>query len=114
MTGSVEQRIFTALKNLIGLRKQTTAFADLDNHQLLELDTQNLLVFMRVDPANSRNKVMVVANFNGASQTLSTDALISNGFVRPAAMKDLCTGERIKVVNGEIRVSPLTCLWLID
>jgi amylosucrase len=113
-TGTVEQRIFSALKKMIVLRKETTAFADLDNRQLQDVDTPNLLVFSRVDPSNSRNRVLVVANFNVEAQTLSSDALRSNGFLQPEAMKDLCTGERIEVSNDMIVLPPLSCLWLTD
>ncbi|MDP2026709.1 amylosucrase [Sulfuriferula sp.] len=113
-TGTVEQRIFSALKKLIVLRKETTAFADMDNRQLLDVDTPNLLVFSRVDPSNSRNRVLVVANFNVEAQTLPSDALRSNGFLQPEAMKDLCTGERIEVSNDMVALPPLSCLWLTD
>ncbi len=113
-TGTVEQRIFSALKKMIVLRKETTAFADMDNRQLLDVDTPNLLVFSRVDPSNSRNRVLVVANFNVEAQTLPTDALRSNGFLQPEAMKDLCTGEHIEVSNDRVVLPPLSCLWLTD
>lgn len=113
-TGTVEQRIFSALKKMIVLRKETTAFADLDNRQLQDVDTPNLLVFSRVDPSNSRNRVLVVANFSVEAQTLPSDALRSNGFLQPEAMKDLCTGERIEVSNDMIVLPPLSCLWLTD
>ena len=113
-TGTVEQRIFSALKKMIVLRKETTAFADMDNRQLLDVDTPNLLVFSRVDPSNSRNRVLVVANFNVEAQTLPSDALRSNGFLQPEAMKDLCTGERIEVSNDMVVLPPLSCLWLTD
>ncbi|MES1999488.1 MAG: amylosucrase [Pseudomonadota bacterium] len=113
-TGTVEQRIFSALKKMIVLRKETTAFADLDNRQLLDVDTPNLLVFSRVDPSNSRNRVLVAANFNVEAQTLPSDALRSNGFLQPEAMKDLCTGERIEVSNDMVILPALSCLWLTD
>lgn len=113
-TGTVEQRIFSALKKLIVLRKETTAFADMDNRQLLDVDNSNLLVFSRVDPSNSRNRVLVVANFNVEAQMLPSDTLRSNGFLQPEAMKDLCTGEHIEVSNDMIALPPLSCLWLTD
>ena len=69
-TGTVEQRIFSALKKIIALRKETMAFADFDNRQLLTVDNPNLLVFSRTDPQNIRNRVLVVGNFNVEAQTL--------------------------------------------
>lgn len=113
-SGSVEQRIFSSLKNLIALRKEITAFADLDNRHLIVMDNPNLMLFVRADPANSRNRVLVVANFNGAPQTLSIDALKAAGFVQLNAIKNLCTGSRVDINDEILSIPPLSCLWLTD
>ena len=113
-TGTVEQRIFSALKKMIALRKETTAFADFDNRQLLTVDNPNLLVFSRTDPQNSRNNVLVVGNFNGEAQTLHIGDLRPHGFFQQDGMKDLCTGARIAVENDAIPISPLSFYWLSD
>jgi len=44
-SGTVEQRIFSALKKMIAIRKELNAFADFDNRQLLSVDNPNLLCF---------------------------------------------------------------------
>ena len=113
-TGTVEQRIFSALKKMIALRKETTAFADFDNRKLLTVDAPNLLIFSRTDPQNIRNKILVVGNFNVEAQTLAIDALRSHGFFQLEDMKDLCSGEHIMVENDVVVVPPLTCYWLTD
>ncbi len=113
-TGTVEQRIFSALKKMIALRKEITAFADFDNRQLLTLDNPHLLVFSRSDPQNSRNRVLVIGNFNGAAQTLPVDALRAHGFFLPEGMKDICSGERVEAENEALVVPPLSCYWLTD
>ena len=79
--GTVEYKIFTALKKLIALRKETTAFADFNNRQLLSLENPNLLAFSRTDPQNKRNKVLVIANFNVESQATPINILKKNGFL---------------------------------
>ncbi|MFH0785943.1 MAG: alpha-amylase family protein, partial [Pseudomonadota bacterium] len=93
--GTVEQRIFSALKKMIALRKETAAFADFDNRQLLSVDNPNLLVFFHSDLQNNRNKVLVVANFNVEPQILPIEVLRSSGFFQMDGMKDLCSGERL-------------------
>lgn len=114
-SGTVEYRIFGALKKMIGLRKETTAFADFDNRQLLEMDNPNLLVFSRTDPLNSRNKVLVAGNFNIQAQTLRIGSLLNSyGFFQQGTMKDLCTGSHIMVESGAITIPPLSCYWLVD
>ncbi len=112
--GTVEYRIFSALKKIIALRKETTAFADFDNRQLLPVDNPNLLVFSRTDPQNNRNKVLVIGNFNIAEQTLPASALKSHGFFLQDSMRSLCSGERILVENDAITLPPLSFYWLSD
>jgi amylosucrase len=113
-TGSVEQRIFSALKRMIALRKETMAFADFDNRQSLMLDAPHLLVFSRTDPQNSRNKVLVIGNFSVETQALSVDALRAHGFFQKDGMKDLCSGARIEVDDETVVLPPLSCHWLTD
>ena len=113
-TGTVEQRIFTALKKIIALRKETPAFADFDNRQLLTLDNPNLLAFARTDPQNTRNRVLVIGNFNPEAQTLPVADLQAHGFFLHEGMKDLCAGERIVVENDAFVLPPLAFYWLTD
>jgi amylosucrase len=113
-TGTVENRIFGALKKLIALRKDLAAFADFDNRQLLSVDNPNLLVFSRSDPLNSRNKVLVVGNFNVEAQPLPIGTLRKLGFFCHEGMKSLSTNERIAVENDTIVIPPLSFYWLID
>lgn len=110
----MEQRIFSALKKMIALRKETAAFADFDNRQMLPVDNLNLLVFFRTDPHSSRNSVLVVGNFNVEPQLLPVEALKSSGFFLRDRMKDLCSGVWLQTVLESIIVPPLSYYWLID
>lgn len=113
-TGTVEYRIFGGLRKMISLRKETTAFADFDNRQLLPSDNSNLLVFSRTDQQNSRNRVLVVGNFNIEAQSLHIDTLRANGFFQQNSMKDICSGTRITIERDVFIVPALTCYWLTD
>jgi len=113
-SGTVENRIFSALKRLIALRKETLAFADFDNRQLLTLDNPRLLAFYRTDPLNNRNRVLVLANFNVEAQTLPVSVLRDHGFFLQENMKNLCTGERIVVEDDAIVLPQLSFYWLTD
>jgi amylosucrase len=112
--GTVEYRIFNALKKMIALRKETTAFADFDNRQLLAVNNPNLLVFSRTDPQNSNDRVLVVANFNFEPQMLQTGELKPHGFFHQDGMKDLCSATLVSVENDAVTIPPLTCYWLAD
>lgn len=113
-SGTVEHRIFGALKRMIALRKETVAFADVDNRQLLAAGNPSLLVFSRSDPQNSRNRVLVVGNFNAEPQVLDIGALRLYGFFHQEGMKDLCTGARIAVDNDTVVIPALSFYWLTD
>ena len=112
--GTVEHRIFSCLKKMIALRKETPAFADFDNRQLLQMDNDYLLAFSRIDPQNSRNRVLVIGNFNVAPQTLPLDTMRRHGFFRQGNMKDLCTNSRIEPVDDAIVIPALSFFWLAD
>ena len=112
--GTVEFRIFNALKKMIALRKETTAFADFDNRQLLAVDNPDLLVFSRTDPHNSGNRVLVAANFNITPQTLPIGELKPHGFFQHEGMKDLCSGTLVPVDDDNVVIPPLACYWLTD
>lgn len=113
-TGTVEQRIFSTLKKMIALRKETTAFADFDNRQLLAMDNPKLLVFSRSDLQQGRNRVLVVINFNDEPQQLPLEALRTYGFFQLDVMKDLCTGTRTEVKYDALVLPALSCQWLTD
>ncbi len=113
-TGTVEHRIFSALKKMIALRKETTAFADFDSRQLFNVDNPNLLVFSRADPHYSRNRVLVIDNFNVALQTLNINALRTYGFFQKDGMKDLYSGASVFPENDQIIIPALSFYWLTD
>ena len=113
-TGSVEQRIFSALQHMIAVRKVTNVFADFDNRQFLTLENPNLLAYYRTDPQHSRNRVLVVANFNNEVQHLPISVLKPFGFIELGGMKELCSGSRVAVENELIAVEPYSCYWLVD
>lgn len=111
-SGTVEQRLFNALKKLIALRKTLLAFADFDNRQLLSVSNPNLFVFTRSEPTNSRNKVLVVGNFNTEAQTLPLDELSGCALSQRADVKDLVAGTRLALQGNTLLIEPLSFCWL--
>jgi amylosucrase len=119
-TGTVEHRIFSALKHLVSVRKELSVFADFDNRILLDLDNIYLLGFMRTDPLSSHNKVLVISNFNTQEQLLSLNLLQAQGCNLQnnpqSSIKDLCSGARLDFIDDAmtIVVPALTTYWLIQ
>lgn len=113
-SGTLEQRIFNALKKMITLRKELDAFADFDNRRLLAVDNPHLLVFLRTDMHNVRNRVLVVSNFHTDAQRLPLGTLRPYGLFQKNVMRELCSGGCYTVENEAVMIPALACCWLID
>ncbi len=113
-TGTVENRIFCALKKMIALRKETPEFSDFDNREWLQIDNDNLLIFSRSDTQHTDNRVLVIANFNTETQSIPVDVLQSYGFFQKSSMKNIHTGTSILVENNAIILPPLSFYWLTE
>ena len=112
--GSIEYRIFNGLKKMIAVRKEIPAFADYNNRKLLEVENPHLFVFLRLDPQNSREKVLVVANFDDQPQWMSFETLTLMGFSQCQNITDIYTGKSPKMVDDNIVISPLSFYWLSE
>lgn len=113
-TGTVEFRIFGTLKRMIALRKETRPFADCDNRRLINLENPNILAYLRTDPINIRESVLVIANFNDAAQTVPTAELQSQGVFRQGAMRDLLAGSEFVADVETLIIPPIGLYWLTD
>lgn len=110
--GSVENQLFNALKKLIAVRKQITAFADHNNRELLVMDNPHLFAFSRFDIINNYSRVLVICNFDINAQTLDVDGLRKKGFLQYGMTKDLYTGETINLANQHLEIPALGFYWL--
>lgn len=113
-SGTIEQKLFCDMKKLIALRKELVAFADFDNRQLLSVNNHHLLAFLRTDPKNSHNKVLVVGNFSTEAQRFEIDPLSSCTLFMHHDVKDLVTGTRLTLDNHGLLIPPLSFYWLSE
>ena len=111
-TGTIENRIFGALKRMIIQRKEIRPFADIDNRRLLALENINLLAYLRTDPINNRQNVLVIANFNDHVQTVSLDELQCLGAFDHECMTDQLSGIKFKADDGILSIAPIGLYWL--
>jgi len=112
--GTPEQRIFDGLKKMISVRKGIAAFADYNNRDLLDTDNPHLFVFMRSNPFEHGNNVLVVGNFDAAAQTLNLDDLGRGASFNAGRLRDLHTGEVPRLFNDQLVVPPFSFYWLSD
>jgi amylosucrase len=110
--GTVEYRLFNALKRLIAIRKEIPAFADKNNRELLDTNNPHLLAYSRFNQTVASSRVLVISNFNDIEQTLDINLLQDKGFFQYSQVKDLVTGSMLTIQNGRLNVPALSFFWL--
>ena len=111
---TIEYRLFTAIKKLIAIRKETPAFADFNNRELLSTDNPHLFVFLRAEQAQPNKRVLVVANFSHESQTLDLSALQQLASFTHHAFCDLYTGRSPEQFDNNLVIPPQQFYWLTN
>jgi amylosucrase len=112
--GSVEQRIFDGLKRLIAVRKTIPAFADFNNRELLQVENEHLLVFLRSHWERMSEVVLVVANFDPNPQYLDINELGQRGQFHLSHLQDLAGGETPAQFKDQLVIPPFSFYWLTD
>jgi amylosucrase len=111
-TGTVENRIFSQLKNLIACRKEISAFADQNNRELIFIENPHLLVFSRFTSSGMHSRVLVIVNFDSAPQKIDIKPLVQRGFFQYKNLKDSCTGVPVDINEDLLTIPELTAYWL--
>jgi len=112
--GSVEFRLFTALKKMIAVRKEITAFADFNNRELLDMGNPHLLSYARFDYQHASSRVLVVGNFSDTPQYLDLLLLRKMGFFKINGVRDLFTGESPPIFNDQLAIPAYGFYWLTE
>ena len=108
--GTVEYRIFNALKKMIAVRKQIEAFADFNNRELLTISNAHLFAFFRTN-VRTQNRVLVVGNFDAHPQYLNLDDVSMGGFSLDN-ISDLYSGESPALFKDQLVLPPYHFYWL--
>jgi amylosucrase len=111
--GSIEHRIFHALKKMIAVRKEIPAFADFNNRELIAVGNPHLFVFSRFAVHHAGASVLVVANFDARPQHLELAAVSASLPSNQGQIRDLHSGESPALLpGGKLVVPPYHCYWL--
>ncbi len=113
-SGTVEHRIFTALKKMISVRKEIPAFADFNNRELIQLDNPHLFVFSRFNLRRSSSSVLVVGNFDARPQYLDLDVVNSTFRLQHGEIRDLYSGDVPALFKNQLVIPPYHFYWLAD
>ncbi|MCQ8128535.1 alpha-amylase family glycosyl hydrolase [Methylomonas rivi] len=110
--GTVEFVLFNALKKMIAIRKETSAFADFNNREILDTDNEHLLCYMRFDHRRPSERVLVVANFDSNPQYLDLDRISTRGINLHGQKIDIYTGGKPAQFGNRIVLPPYQFYWL--
>jgi amylosucrase len=112
--GTPQQRIFEGLQRMIAVRKSTPAFADYNNRTLIETGNPHLFVFIRNNPFELQDSVLVVGNFDSSPQSLTLSDLSNRGHFEYGQLRDLYSGEAPTQFKDQLVVPPYRFYWLSD
>ena len=113
-SGTVEHRIFSALKKMIAVRKEIPAFADFNNRELIQLDNPHLFVFSRFNLQRTSGGVLVVGNFDARPQYLDLTTVDQAFNFHHAQIRDLYSGEMPVLFKDQLVIPPYHFYWLSD
>ena len=111
-TGTVEQRIFSALKRMIAVRKEIAVFEDVNNRELIDVDNPHLFVFGRYHYLKPAERVLVVANFSAKPQRLDLVKIYVGASANNIKLVDLYTGRSPEIFNNTLVVPKYSFYWL--
>lgn len=112
--GTVEYTVFNATKKMIAIRKEISAFADFNNRELLHIENEHLLCFVRFNYQRPSEKVLVIANFDANPQDLSLESLRTMGFNTYSNFVDLYSGMKPEQCDGRITLQGYEFYWLTE
>jgi amylosucrase len=112
--GTVENILFSAIKKMIAIRKETTAFADFNNRHLLDTGNQHLFAFIRFDHNRPSERVLVICNFSSEPQYLDLQTISHSGFKIFGQLTDLYSGKRPTKFRDQLVLPPFHFYWLSE
>lgn len=112
IAGTVENRIFGALKKMIAVSKEIDAFADYNNRELLEVSNPHLFVFGRYNIHKSDEYVLVVANFDKEPQSINLDEIHARYDLKQHQLTDLYSGRSPDVFKNTLVIPTFGFYWL--
>jgi amylosucrase len=112
--GTPQQKIFDGLKKMIAVRKSIAAFADFNNRELLDTGNEHLFVFMRSNPQQFNDRVLVVGNFDHSPQSLTLSDLGNRGLFEHGRLHDLYSGESPQIFKDKLVIPACSFYWLSD
>ncbi len=113
-SGTIEQKLFNATRQMIAVRKEIPAFSDFNNRELIHVDNPHLFVFSRFNLMRTSGGVLVVVNFDSRPQHLNLDDPYIKSVLGYGHINDLVSGVTPSMFNGQLVIPPYQFYWLTD
>jgi len=113
-SGTIEHQIFTALKKMITVRKEISAFADFNNRELIHIENPHLFVFSRFNLTRTAGSVLVVVNFDANPQYLDMNHPHIKSVLSYGQVVDLVSGDTPTMFKEQLVIPPYHYYWLTD
>jgi len=110
--GSVEQRIYDGVKQLISVRKSLPAMADFNNRELIDVGNPHLFVFTRTNPAVPTESILVVANFNEHPEQFNLGDLRNRDRFELGELRDEVSGAAPTRFKAQLVIPAFGYYWL--
>ena len=110
--GSIEYRIFNALKHLIQIRANSPEWADLNNTELCYCENKHILAYLRWNDVG--RKTLILANFHNSEQFVKKDILFRLGFDMARGVIDKFSGKPPDYHQELIVMQPYQFYWISD
>ncbi|ACQ92955.1 alpha amylase catalytic region [Tolumonas auensis DSM 9187] len=105
--GTIEHRVFSALKQMIALRKSIPEFYNENDYQLVKNDNPHVFSFLRT---RDWHKTLVLMNVSSQPQTVYQTVLEQTGFGH--YVYDQYQQQDVALENGALTLEPFQFLWL--
>ncbi|MFW2373901.1 MAG: alpha-amylase family glycosyl hydrolase [Gammaproteobacteria bacterium] len=113
-SGTLEHKIFGAIKKMIAVRKEIPAFADFNNRELIHVENPHLFVFSRFNLTRTTGGVLVVVNFDANPQYLDLNHPYIKSVLSYGHVKDLVSGDTPAMFKDKLVIPPYHFYWLTD
>lgn len=110
--GTVEFKLFSAIKRMIAIRKEIDVFADFNNRELIDSENPHLFIFGRYNIIKPTEQVLVIANFDVKPQSLNMQDIQEWSRGHRGDLVDLYSGQQPEIYDNTLVIPPLTFYWL--
>lgn len=106
---TTEGQIFSQLKRLVLVRKQTPEFADEKKATLIDSRNQHLFAYLR---EKGVFRTLCIVNLNDQPEPLYRDVLIQLGFDVQSGLMERISGLELDLRYNNYLLKPHACLWI--